>query len=435
MADDEKANPGNTTNFGNTNGTSAMLDGRYICRIQALSNSHSDDTCFQEALRRQEWLVAAAEDSSEDRAVRSLAADLKFHVREGSPQQTRKAALQLIEAWKEADPVKHSSWKEIFTISGTSIAASASTIMVFLFGEKGLLLIFQHWGQGSSSQASPPASSLPAHSIPLSADSLKIISVLHICLIAFVIAWQFARFGGKNAEPRNRTVIDAVVDQFWRGWIWIWASWGLLYLWMLVGSYIPSHSNLVWSIADAINVMNGIGFFYCFLVLDEPDACFSKNRDKSLRFARHVAFVVVVGLTMAALATLGRTPWGDSFKYTGPLAVGCYTGLSMAYLFGRFDSHYMRVPRLLLLPFYLYVVIRLGWFMVSAGLPDQKGYPPLTTMGLVVLGGALILKIPLFMIVSQWLREGTLYRYIKNIYENSSDSSESLPGGASLLKI
>lgn len=390
-----------------------------------MSNSHNDDACFQEALRRQEWIVAAAEDSSEDRAVRSLAADLRFHVHEAaSPQLTRKAALQLIEAWEEADTVEHSSWKEIFTLSWwTSIAASASTIIAFLFGEKGLVLVFQHLGNGTSSQPSTPASNLPNHSIPLSTDSLRLISVLHICLIVIVIALQFTRFGGRNTERRTPTLVDAAMDQFWRGWIWIWISWGLLYLWMLLGSYIPNHPSLVWSIADAINVMNGIGFLYCFLVLDEPDACFSKNREKSKRFARHVAFVVVIGLTMAALAALGRAPWGGSLKYTGPLAVGCYTGLAMAYLFGRFDSHYMRVPRLLLLPFYLYVVIRLGWFMVSAGPPDQTGYPSFTTMGLVVLGGALILKFPLFMIVNQWLREGTLYRYIKSIYENSSDSS------------
>jgi hypothetical protein len=82
----------------------------------------------------------------------------------------------------------------------------------------------------------------------------------------------------------------------------------------------------------------------------------------------------------------------------------------MAYLFGRLDSHHMKIPRVLLAPLYLYVIIQLAWVIFQAQPPDS-------VVPSMFFGAALILKILLFAVITYWLDRGVLLDYLRQSEE------------------
>ena len=149
--------------------------------------------------------------------------------------------------------------------------------------------------------------------------------------------------------------------------------------------------------------MNACCFFYCFLVLDELSLS-TAERDRK----KHFRIFAGVGLVIAVLSIL-LTYYGRD-KLGGYLTA-FYGGLAMAYFMGRFDSLLMKIPRGILAPLYLYALLQVAWLPLD---PDSPKDSPLFTACIWL---ALLLKMLLFVIITRWLTEGTLFKYVNDAEE------------------
>jgi hypothetical protein len=84
--------------------------------------------------------------------------------------------------------------------------------------------------------------------------------------------------------------------------------------------------------------------------------------------------------------------------------LGIYDGLAIAFLVGRFDSHWMKVPRWMLAPLYGYALIQMIYVFFFNLPPAWQIYTYLV---------ALLFKVCLFVVVTHLLHAGNLRRYLE----------------------
>jgi hypothetical protein len=77
----------------------------------------------------------------------------------------------------------------------------------------------------------------------------------------------------------------------------------------------------------------------------------------------------------------------------------------MSFLFGRLDSHYLKLPRIILAPLYLYAIIQLFWEH------DTYASPAFNPERIAIFSLALILKFVLFVNLSRLIRHPRLRQY------------------------
>jgi hypothetical protein len=328
-----------------------------------------------------------------------------IHLLGGTPINDLKTQL-------EAQTKKYDKLNKVTDI-GVIVLTVALILLGFLFG----LSLSLHNRQIASHPAQPPSTQQGTNQVHPRAE--LVIAIFHALIILLFIALQFTNFGGKahNWEKYGWTT-GQTMKQFWRGWRWIWLTWLALYVWLSVcwlqPEWYDQHMILTWSVADSLNIANAFGFFFCFLALDEPSVPTAEEPNRAKGFHRHLLIIFGVGILIGVISVMGRVLNGSAdpthFGALGPVLSSCYTGLAMAYLFGRLDSHHMKIPRILLAPLYLYVIIQLAWVIFQAQPPDS-------VVPSMFFGAALILKILLFAVVTYWLDRGVLLDYLRQSEE------------------
>lgn len=222
-------------------------------------------------------------------------------------------------------------------------------------------------------------------------------------VVVCAVALAYTRFAARKFRQPTEVNARHAFFQIILGWRWIWLSWLLLYLWFGAGAWLSVPSTTYWVVADGLNVLNGFWFFYCFLVLDMP----STGKRRAAAFRSYLLLIGLAGAAVIFVGALGFSDLGDSgsspdhLRAPAATIVACYTSLSMAYFFGRLDSHHMWVPRLMLMPLYLYVIIQMFW-------PSFSTVKPSLPMQPAVFVTALMLKIVVFFAITAWLRDGSL---------------------------
>jgi hypothetical protein len=98
--------------------------------------------------------------------------------------------------------------------------------------------------------------------------------------------------------------------------------------------------------------------------------------------------------------------------------VAAFTAVGMAFFIGRLDSHYLKAPRIVLAPLYLYVIIQLSWNNIASSqtLADDPTRA-------IILGLACYFKFLLFWVVRSWLADGSMARYLENAEQYYSTAS------------
>jgi len=206
--------------------------------------------------------------------------------------------------------------------------------------------------------------------------------------------------------------------QFLKGWSAIWVSWFLLYLYMgialLVANDASPGQNLALQITvDFLNVSNSAAFFYLFLVLDMPSVSTSDTPDRNKEFQKGFIAVASICFLIFLFSSFNRA--NPTQGNLGIYLSGLLVAISMTYVFGRLDSHYMNVNRWMLAPLYLYAVIQVS----GPNLVDYSGVSK-DTQQKVFFGAVLVLKIYLFVVVYYWLQNG----YFEKYFNTASDRIE-----------
>jgi len=223
-------------------------------------------------------------------------------------------------------------------------------------------------------------------------------------------------FPRKSSIPAKGIAREAF-DQFLRGWSAIWVTWLLLYLYLGFILHILRDVGIKENVAvqvtvDFLNASTSVAFFYMFLVLDMASVSTKDAPRRNKGFQKGFIIIIVIGLLIFLSSSIGRFNPGK-FEL-GVYLSGIFAALSMSYVFGRLDSHYMNVNRWTLFPLYLYAVIQ----VIGPTLVHFSGQ--INKHQTVFFIAALLLKIYLFIVMDYWLRDG----YFKEYFNTASDKLE-----------
>jgi len=228
-----------------------------------------------------------------------------------------------------------------------------------------------------------------------------ILHLVQAAIAALLLAVQFTPFLKPQViAERDHPIARKSLAQFIAGWRWAWAGWLMLYLWLWVHGGSGAQPD---PIADILNCLTSFPLFWCFFVLDKPSIALPGYPERNASFWRAIGTAWGVGAGVCLMAVAGRLHlWG--LNEFGLVFLGLYDGLAIAFLVGRFDSHWMKVPRWMLVPLYGYALIQMMWVFFFKLPPEWQIYSYLV---------ALLFKVCLFLVVTHLLHAGNLRRYLE----------------------
>ncbi|HEV2444911.1 MAG TPA: hypothetical protein VGS58_03280, partial [Candidatus Sulfopaludibacter sp.] len=228
----------------------------------------------------------------------------------------------------------------------------------------------------------------------------SILHLVHAAIAGLLLAVQFTGFLKPLAIGNDHPIARQCLAQFVAGWRWAWAAWLALYAWLWI--FANSGGN-PYPVADILNCLTSFPLFWCFFVLDKPSVAVPGDPARNASFRRAIGTVWGVGAGVTVLAYAGRLHlWG--LNEFGLVFMGIYDGLAIAFLVGRFDSHWMKVPRWMLAPLYGYALIQMIYVFFFALPPEWQVYTYLV---------ALLFKVCLFLVVTHLLHAGNLSQYLE----------------------
>jgi hypothetical protein len=216
-----------------------------------------------------------------------------------------------------------------------------------------------------------------AETVCQKADSEPIVFIFQFVLILFLMVTVGITCIKKalNRFSRLNYLVKESFHQFIQGWVALWSTWMLMYfiislvLWLKAD--FPAFNFALQITVDFLNITNSLTFFYLFLVLDIESVPNKRKEEKgeenkernevgrNAKFKQHLKWLLVICVSVFIITATSRL-LEPTLPKIGFLiyASGLLVGLSMAYVFGRLDSHYMRVKRWQLAPLYIYAVIQ-----------------------------------------------------------------------------
>ena len=228
-----------------------------------------------------------------------------------------------------------------------------------------------------------------------------VLHLVHAAIAGLLLAVQFTGFLKPQATAAaEHPIARKCMAQFIAGWRCAWALWLALYTWLWVLAALGRNP---YPVADVLNCLTAFPLFWCFFVLDKPSVTAPGQPERNASFRKAVGVTWGIGAGVALLAAGGRMHiWGLNEFCLG--FEGIYDGLAIAFLVGRFDSHWIRVPRWMLAPLYGYALIQMVYVFFFNLPAAWQIYTYLV---------ALLFKVCLFLVVTHLLHAGNLRIYLE----------------------
>lgn len=222
--------------------------------------------------------------------------------------------------------------------------------------------------------------------------------------------------GGSGIQ---RSIVRKGWLQFLTGWSLLLVSWVVLYAWLAVHTAVaqvaePSAAVLRWSeaLGDLINVSTAFFFLFLYHCLDKPSVAVHGARDRDRLFRRSVFQMAVACGAVGLLAFFGRVvePLGLSAfaEWLGPLLVG----VAMTHFVLGMARGYTVLERrkLMLTPLVVYALIQTAWPDLARDGASAAALSPNAYLCL-----ALLLKVFLCVLVTDWVRSGQLEMFLHRV--------------------
>lgn len=236
-----------------------------------------------------------------------------------------------------------------------------------------------------------------------------ILASLHVLVCGiFVFIILHSEESSRRTKPKwSGDEARRTFYQFIKGWTAVWTTWFMLYLIMMIFSF-PGEGYEICepcylSVIDFLNISNSVVFFYIFLVLDMPSVPGKRRQNRDQPFRKALKWIYVISFFILLLSALGRFSFFGLQKL-GPFFSGFLVAISMSYVFGRLDSHYLGADRRMLAPLYFYAAIQvIGPMLLELSIGVYQ-----TLFFILVLA----LKVILFFVFYSWQRGRLFERYI-----------------------
>jgi hypothetical protein len=177
--------------------------------------------------------------------------------------------------------------------------------------------------------------------------------------------------------------------QFRISWIFIWLAWGPMYVnkGLALSRYLDAFLDTATSAAC----------LWAFLVLDKPSVATQLDPRRARPFI--ISFSFVIGFSFVIFVS--RVAFEG---LVSDLVSGLYGAVALAFLVGRFDSHWLAVPRFALVPLYLYAIMQ----PIPCMLPSNLSLSVTVAISAIFL----LLKVHLWFIVERLISQGKLAAFL-----------------------
>ncbi len=253
-------------------------------------------------------------------------------------------------------------------------------------------------------------------SVQIEGSELLISIIQAVVVISFYMITRFTDFGGrdkiKNPSVNRPVEVQHSMQQFFKGWKYLWLSFSLLYVWFCIlygsGLYTNPYAQ---SASDIVTIFSSLCFAYLFSVMDVESIPRPKSKKSIDTFYTYLS-VFTIGLSISSiLSILDRYYNLGALDGMGTYILGYTNVIVMLYFFGRLESHYLNVNRFVLLPLYTYAIIQIAYVLFFA--TDKGGQ----SFEASIIGMALLLKAFLYFLIREWIKEGKIETYFFRQHE------------------
>lgn len=240
-----------------------------------------------------------------------------------------------------------------------------------------------------------------------------VLSGIQTIISAIFVIVANSRLGVSNkGKILWNEIAQNAFQQFLQAWSILWVTWFLLYLYIFIiliahGAFEGLHNATMQITVDFLNITNSAVFFCIFLVLDMPSVSTETEPRRNRDFLNSFFGIALICLAVFFFSSFSRL---SPHNPLGIYASGLLVAISMAFVFGRLDSHHMDVNRWALAALYSYAIIQLrGPILLDFSRTDS------TPDKILFFAAALILKIVLFGAIFYWLSNGAFEQYFNAV--------------------
>ncbi len=276
----------------------------------------------------------------------------------------------------------------------------------------GSLLLLLAW-------AFPMISNIPVQEVnarPGDGGQLLASVIQAVVVILFYMMTRFSDFGGRDKihqiSSDKPPEVQRALLQFFKGWKNLWLSFSILYIWFCILYGTDLHTNIyAKSISDIITILSSLCLAYLFSVMDVKSIPRSSDKNSLQTFYVYL-IVFTLGLCFSSIISILDRYYHLGFlDGVGTYILGYANVIVMLYFFGRLESHYLNINRIVLLPLYTYAIIQIAYvlfFEVKDGEQSFEAY---------IIGAVLILKGFLYFLIREWIKERKMEVYFLKQFE------------------
>ena len=240
-----------------------------------------------------------------------------------------------------------------------------------------------------------------------------------IVVFIFYIVTRFSNFGGRDIIQHSSAdrpeEVNSSLNQFFKGWKYLWLSFAILYTWFCVlygtGLYSSAYAR---SFSDILTILSSLSLAYLFSVMDVESIPRATSSKKVSGFYTYLN-IFTVGLSLSSLISIIDRYYHLGFlDGVGTYVLGYANVIVMLYFFGRLESHYLNVNRFVLLPLYTYAIIQIAYVLFFETKSGEQSYEA------YIIGAVLILKGFLYFLIREWIKDGKLENYFLKQHERLS---------------
>ncbi len=250
-------------------------------------------------------------------------------------------------------------------------------------------------------------------------DKLLASIIQAVVVLIFYIVTRFSNFGGRDVIQQSSVdrldEVNSSLNQFFRGWKYLWLSFAILYTWFCIlygtGLYSNAYAQ---SFSDILTILSSLSLAYLFSVMDVESIPRAKSSKKISGFYTYLNIFTIGLSTSSLISIIDRYYLLGFMDGIGTYVLGYANVIVMLYFFGRLESHYLNVNRFVLLPLYTYAIIQIAYVLFFETKSGEQSYEA------YIIGAVLILKGFLYFLIRDWIKDGKLENYFLKQHERLS---------------
>ena len=410
------------------------LDKLYSMLRNLFQQQEMPDEAWLATIRQKAWVLRSYMYLADDEKLSTTANEL-LNALEGT--STRENSLLVEKARRISDRIFeiHGDRRQVLdpALGFSSIQAlvtTISTLVAILIGNSGLFAFLEKATSNKPGVTISSTSPSPQKSQPDTVDSriLLPLHLTHTLVVAGLSIVLFTNFGPRFpakwpdlSAPESQRIVDGVLWQFSRGWTFIWITFFLRYALAATEQYLLGKSagnesimsELAHTGTEFVNLLNTLGFYWCFLCLDVKSVSTAQDEKRNRPFLRGMEVVIVVGVLLTVLTLYFHFSGKPDLGITKTI-LAMFDAVGIAFLVGRLDSHYLSIPRSLLALLYAYAALQFASAFMESMTPQ-------IVVTLYIL--ALTMKVVLFITIIQFGQPENLKRYLERVARDLTEAS------------